>query len=166
MVKIKFPRYEALKVGKELIETFKPVTEKICIAGSIRRETSEVGDIEILYIPKFENRDTDQLSLRRKINNTVTNGKLVKLFTHRKTGIPVDLFATTASHWFSSLVCRTGGKTLNAEIAAAAKTMGYRWKMGGEGFMHYASSRIIPVNSEEELFRFVGIPYLHPRNRY
>jgi DNA polymerase/3'-5' exonuclease PolX len=42
----------ARRVADELVEALTPRCEQICIAGSLRRGKSEVGDIEILYVPR------------------------------------------------------------------------------------------------------------------
>ena len=50
--KPKYPRAEALAVAKELCQIQKLCDRLIC-AGSLRRRKAMVGDVEILYIPKF-----------------------------------------------------------------------------------------------------------------
>ncbi len=52
MSKTKFPRAEAIAVAKILVSVLQPHCERLIVAGSLRRRKQEVGDIEILYIPK------------------------------------------------------------------------------------------------------------------
>jgi DNA polymerase/3'-5' exonuclease PolX len=164
-----------------------PFCERIQLAGSMRRKRALVGDIEVLCIPKFEqhtppgemfSQSTNMvnacitdflqrgiLSLRVKVDNTVANGDKLKLLKDTASGISLDLFITDPPSWFSILVCRTGGKDNNAAIATKAKAMGYRWMMGGEGFLHLHTNRITPIRSEEDVYSFVGMPYLKPEER-
>lgn len=66
--KTRFPRALALDVARELVAALKPVCDRLVIAGSLRRRKTEVGDVEVLYIPRFETVrdglfDTAQLNL-------------------------------------------------------------------------------------------------------
>lgn len=53
--KVKFPRAVALEVVRGLMPHLVPACEpeRFIIAGSLRRRKIEVGDIEILFIPRF-----------------------------------------------------------------------------------------------------------------
>ena len=53
MGKQKHPLHEAYVVAEELVEKLKENCERIEVMGSIRREASHVGDIELLCIPKI-----------------------------------------------------------------------------------------------------------------
>jgi len=181
-----YPLELARQTGLEIAEWFKPACQRIILAGSIRREKPQVGDIEILLIPIIATVDVGELfpqpanlferalherlahgdiNLRRKKDGTTSNGPKVKLCRHSTTGIPVDFFLTTAENWISSLVCRTGSKESNEEIAKRAKKLGYQWKMGGAGFIQNQTGQVIPAFSEEDIFSFVGLPCLDPKNR-
>jgi len=181
-----FPLAVARQTGYQIIEWFEPVCERIILAGSIRRGKPLVGDIEILLIPQmaigdvgelfpqtrnlfeeeFRRRsDSRQLALRRKKDGTTSNGAKVKLCRHTESGIPVDFFITSRDNWFSSLVCRTGSKENNEEIAKRAKRMGFRWKMSGPGFASEETGQIVAAHSEEDIFHFVGLPALDPEKR-
>ena len=48
----KYPHAEAQAIAQEVVEQLRPHCERIVVAGSIRRKKSEVGDIEIVAIPK------------------------------------------------------------------------------------------------------------------
>lgn len=43
----------ALKIAEGLVCEFGPYCERVEIAGSIRRGKAEVGDIEIVAVPRF-----------------------------------------------------------------------------------------------------------------
>jgi DNA polymerase/3'-5' exonuclease PolX len=53
-MKRKFPRTVAGDVAIELLALLSAFTERIEVAGSLRRGKSVVGDVEILFIPRYE----------------------------------------------------------------------------------------------------------------
>ena len=135
--KIRFPRKAALLVAKELVRAIEPYCERLIVAGSLRRRKAVVGDIEIVYIPRFEQSLTvkqgdllaapdktfvnvadEQLEhilgamiIEKRTNSLDSEiwGPKNKLARHVASGIPVDFFSTTDKAWWSYLVCRTGG---------------------------------------------------------
>lgn len=177
--KVKFPRANAISVAREVASCLKPVCERILVAGSLRRGKAEVGDVELLYIPKVEwCRDPGDffssvqinmadnaiasmeingvLAKRKNVNGSVMFGPKNKIMVHCRTGIPVDLFSTSESCWFNYLVCRTGPAESNTQIAIIAQRIGWRWQPYSNGF--YRDGKIYEITSEEDVFRFVGLP--------
>ena len=187
MSKVKYPRADALKVAKELCD-IQRICERLVCAGSLRRRKLEVGDVEILYIPKFttvpdglfdlkrvsvvdlaldDMVNSGILSKRKNVNGSVMWGEKNKLAVHVATGIPVDFFATTEMSWFNYLVCRTGGSENNVAICNAAIAKGWTWNPYGAGFSRPAGlgKEYHAVKSERDVFDFVGLPYREPWDR-
>jgi DNA polymerase/3'-5' exonuclease PolX len=183
--KVRWPRAAALDVARELCVRLKPFCERMIVAGSLRRRKHEVGDVEILYVPKREERAEDLfrthrvsladeeigrmlregvLSKRPSVNGATAWGEKNKLALHR-TGMPVDLFAVKDECWWNYLVCRTGPKESNIKIANAAQELGYKWNPYGEGFSRLSDGVMAQMGSEAEVFRFVGLPYAEPWER-
>ena len=127
--KPKFSLALAEVTGKSLIQMLADTCERIEMAGSVRRQVFEVGDIELLCVPKAGAVDLfgepvtsksmldlrcryliDQGVLAPRPNKvgTVTIGPLNKLLVHPATGIGVDIFATSAENWGMAMVARTG----------------------------------------------------------
>lgn len=190
--KRKYPSAEALAVAKDLCNRLKPRCERLVVAGSLRRRRSEVGDVEILYIPKFETVEVpaedmfrpptparvDQVDafldwlleagvirMRENIRGSTTWGEKNKLAVHIASGMPVDFFATTEESWFNYLVCRTGPAELNTQICMAAQERGWKWNPYGSGFRRVVTEEVHAVKSEQEVFEFVGLRYLEPWQR-
>lgn len=185
--KRKFPRADAIAVAKEIVEALRPCAERIIVAGSLRRRRPEVGDVEILYVPRVEciadpdslldekiefNRAdaavarlerTDILSRRLSSAGHESFGEKNKLMLHRATGIPVDLFSATEENWWNYLVCRTGGAENNVAICTAAIRKGWKWEPYSAGF--YRIGHTEKMTSERHVFEFVGLPYLEPEDR-
>lgn len=181
----KWPRRAAIAVAKELCDRLKPHCTKLIVAGSLRRRKAEVGDVEILYVPKMEERPLDMFSTQsvsladEQIARMLAEGTLTKrpsqsgstawgsknkLAVHRS-GMPVDLFRTESDAWWNYLVCRTGPAALNKTIAAEAQRRGYRWNPYGIGYTKLSDGTVTAMHSEPEVFAFVGLPYADPWER-
>jgi DNA polymerase/3'-5' exonuclease PolX len=183
----RYPYESAIKVAVILQECLRPACQRIEIAGSLRRMKDDVGDIELLYVPKIVERpgldmfEPDIINLadeainslladgllRKRLNKNggTAWGSMNKLAVCGLTGIPVDLFLTTDASWYNYLVCRTGPADSNTEIATRAKKASWRWNPYGEGFTSLDSGRVIPTRSEREVFEFVGMAYKEPKDR-
>lgn len=183
--KPQFQHDAARAVAEEIVARLKPSVDRIIIAGSLRRLKEMVGDIEILYVPKFGYRkspgelfdrnvnlaeekirsleESGLLMRRQNLNGADTFGTLNKLLRHVPSGIPVDLFRTDSRSWHNYLVCRTGPADLNIQIAQRAKELGWKWHPYDSGFSRGRELRIL--RSEEELFEFLDWEFLPPWER-
>jgi len=189
--KPKFDYSVAHVIATQLVEVLEPACERITIAGSLRRCEKQVGDIEILYVPKFVRgtppgelvESTIDLSLS-KIGDLINAGVLVrrqntngadafgprnKLMRHFASGIPVDLFCTDERSWANYLVCRTGPAAFNIRVASRARALGWKWHPYDCGFSRKrCGGELIEwqvIRSEEQLFEFLGWPYCQPWER-
>jgi DNA polymerase/3'-5' exonuclease PolX len=186
--KTKYPREVACAVAREICAAMKPVCDRLIVAGSLRRRKQEVGDVEILFIPSFGRvlsegelfptprgnlADDMILSLvsfnmlqpRLNVNGGTAMGPQNKLMVHVATGVPVDLFTATDHNWWSYLVCRTGGKMSNTQLAARAQEQGYKWHPYRGCFERRSDGAITRIESERHAFEFVGLAYQEPCER-
>lgn len=168
-----------LEKAKEIAEKIKAVLESSCrrivIGGSIRRQKPEVGDIELLVIPKYvDGADMldakiqtmiyyDMLGYRLNKLGSKVYGPKNKLLVHIPSGIGVDVFSTDERCWPVALVVRTGGKVTNQRIATAALRKGYRFHAYGLGFSTPRGEII--CRSEREVFEAVNLPFKEPWER-
>lgn len=129
--KRRIPLPEADALAAEVLELLRPATERIAIGGSIRRRRPDVGDIEIVAIPRvelFEDADLFGLTMGRTANlldercrdlllDGTFHGRLDKngraaigskykrlLFRD----FALDVFVGTAANWGVLLAIRTG----------------------------------------------------------
>lgn len=185
VAKVKWPRSAALDVARELCDRLKPFCDHLIVAGSLRRRKREVGDVEILYISRMEERPLDMFSTQSVILADEELGKMLadgtltkrpsktggtawgdknKLAGHRS-GMPVDLFRTVPESWWNYLVCRTGPADSNTRIASEAKRRGYQWNPYGPGYTRLSDGSVTAMDSEADVFAFVGLPYAEPWQR-
>jgi DNA polymerase/3'-5' exonuclease PolX len=188
--KPKFDFSVAHVIATQIVSELEPACERITIAGSLRRCEKTVGDIEILYCPRYTTgkrpgdlvASTIDLSLakiwdlinagvlvrRQNTNGSDTFGPRNKLMRHAS-GIPVDLFATDERSWANYLVCRTGPAAFNIRVATRARALGWKWHPYDCGFSRKrCGGELIEwqvIRSEEQLFEFLGWPYCQPWER-
>src|SRR4051812_33321091 len=66
--KQKFPRAQALAVAHEIVAALAPACTRIEIAGSLRRGRENVGDVEILFVPKMDSVQVDFFGSRELVS--------------------------------------------------------------------------------------------------
>lgn len=186
--KLKWPAIEAAEVAEQLIAELAPACERICFAGSLRRRKTEVGDLELLYIPKYELRGDPEdifetpkqtnvadlaiaqlekmhvLGRRKNVNGSEMFGEKNKLMVHVASGLPVDLFSTTAENWWVSLVVRTGSKETNLRLTNGAIARGGSLNAYGAG-VTWRDGHVSVAVSEKGVFDLCGVPFLKPQDR-
>ncbi len=166
---------EAKLIAENLKALLEPSCERIEIAGSVRRQKPQVGDIELLCIPKYVggfdqlDRAIEELMFQHILDFRLNKlgsrvyGLKNKLLQHVESGIGVDIFSTTEECWSVALVMRTGSVKTNMKIAKAALKKGYRFHAYGSGFTTPRGN--IVCHSEAEVFEAVGLPCLNPWER-
>lgn len=189
--KIKHPRAKALEVARELTAALRALCEpeRFIFAGSLRRLKPEVGDIEVVYVPKVELLPDPNDLLGNPIPTVKFDlalaawlragfltkrvgekggaawGPKNKLAVHSASGIGIDLFEASKRNFWTLLVCRTGSAESNMRVCQAAEAKGEKWNPY-LGFEDRRSGELLFVpDSEEALFRHVGLPYLEPSKR-
>lgn len=177
---------EAMRTAEGVRVALEPFCERIVIAGSLRRRKADVGDMELLYIPRFEDRPADLFSTEpvnlvdEMLNRCLASGVITKrlnagggtawgqwnkLAVDVASGIPLDLFATTADRWWVSLVIRTGSKETNLALTMGAQKLGRTLNAYGSGVTEVRTGAVIPAHSEQEVFALCGVPYKEPMQR-
>jgi DNA polymerase/3'-5' exonuclease PolX len=185
-----FPREKALPLAVALRDMLSPYCEadRCVITGSLRREKQWVGDIEILYIPKYRllTADLFKASASKMENSadrmldTMLEAGIIETrensigsemwgeqnkFARHPSGLNVDFFATTEPCWWNALVVRTGGKQNNIGIASAARKLGWKFEAYGRGFTSLRGLSYHQTTSERDVYDFVHLPYLEPNKR-
>ena len=184
--KQRFPLARARSVAAALQLAFSPYVERIEIAGSIRRGREDVGDIELLYVPRLSEPPADlfgtpvgepedaldgamnrqmkmgEMAKRPNKDGHFTYGPKNKLLIHRASGIPVDLFRTDQANWGMAMVVRTGPAAFNVQLMARFKTLG----MAGHAYAGVTyNGAEVDCPTEREVFRHAQWDYLEPQER-
>jgi len=174
-------REYAEDVFEELEYILSPYCSRIEVAGSIRRKKSTVHDIEMVIIPKMK---TVEVSLFdsaevQAIDDFILNNKdfekrLSKIGIHSYgeknklliyKGMPLDIFTASPDNFLMVKFIRTGGANNNKEIATRAIKKGFCLKQYECGFLNMQTTSFYKMHSEEEIYAFLGMPYIEPEKR-
>lgn len=175
---------EAGKIQAEaLVRMLSSYCEQIEIAGSIRREKAEVGDIELVAIPKYQVKmkglskflslsdQIDQVNLLEEMIETMVargdcqlgkNGPRYKELIYSHRGFKVDLFIANKENFGLIHMIRTGSADYAKQFMIELNKKGV-YKVKG-GYLWLQDEKI-SVSSEEQLYQTVGFPWKSPQDR-
>ena len=187
---------KAYRLAERIKELLAPHCEpgRFHIAGSIRRMKPEVKDIEVVCIPKKEDRSTDLFGGTKKI---IANGfsfgiteimeEIIKgkpdgrmMQIKLKGGMMLDLFLPAPEDYFRQLAIRTGSADYSHQVIAKAWFKkgwcgthdGLRKQTDCTGGGRYpwkckTKNPTMPPawNSEGEFFTWLGLEYIDPELR-
>lgn len=185
--------HDAMTLAEAIQRELGPFSHKCEIAGSIRRARSEVNDIDLVILPRSEAcgangigaikarcrqrcrviRDGDQNFICALKLKGGAEFQLDIFFAH---GSESDLLSSTPGNFGSLLLCRTGSKEHNIQIAQRAKAQdmkwnpyqgllaGGAWEFEGQDSV-YRGGTIIACETEEEIFEALGMKWIAPHFR-
>lgn len=174
----KWPLQTARNVADGIVESLKPYCDKIAVLGSIRRERGEVGDIEILCIPKtlpnpydlFDGGEIrysefiNTVNSMQKVKGDAENGKYFQRI--HESGITVDIFTADAKNWGVQKMIRTGPWEYSKGMVTDIKEFGFRVADGGYLQKYRAGAwHTIPCYYEKDFYKITGQPYIIPLAR-
>ena len=130
----------ATRCATRLIDRFSPFTERLEVVGSIRRRRPEVGDFDLVAVPKVSTgrdlfgappdpRNLLADEVRRVCASEgwrlIRDG--VEFSSFEAKGIQVDLWYATPESFASISLSRTGSKEHNVWLAMRAIDRGSKW---------------------------------------
>lgn len=185
----RLPLAVAKGLATEISALLAPACERLQVAGSIRRRRPDVGDIELVLIPRQVcvrrdlfgvcHQETDALNelcnefaargvlgKRLDVNGSPRWGPKAKYASFR--GVNLDLFSATTDNFGLQLVLRTGPAMFNRWLVSPQRHGGAMpddMRMEGGQLRVGLLGTVIPTPTEEELFAQLGIPYREPWER-
>ena len=163
--KIKYPLAEMKAQAERIKSMLEPHCHKIEIAGSIRRKSKLVGDIEIVCIPKEYEIGLFSSGIAPIINQwKKIKGELPCKYTQRilQNGVKLDLFMVEHGNWGNQFATRTGSAEYSHKVLATQwvkygfhSKNGYLWRRGKK----------YEIKTEKELFQLIGLEYIEPEFR-
>jgi DNA polymerase/3'-5' exonuclease PolX len=156
---------QALEIAERIKAELEPHCDRIEIAGSIRRRKPEVGDIEIVAIPKPYEVDLFSSGIATVVNKwQKVKGELPCKYTQRilPDGIKLDLFFAHHRNWGLIYAIRTGSAEYSHKVLACG------WVRNGyksvDGMLSHHGVEV-SVDEEYDLFRIAGVIYTEPERR-
>jgi DNA polymerase/3'-5' exonuclease PolX len=164
----KFPLIEAKKIAEDILEQLKPHCERIEIAGSIRRNKSDIGDVDLVMIPKnyetglFSTGISTILDNFEKVKGDLIYGQTRNAIRIHPKGLKLDCYFCESDNYGLIKTIRTGSENFNRTILIPAiNRAGYRSRDGHLTF----EDEIIEVTEEENLFKLIRLGYVEPEKR-
>lgn len=175
----KLPLATAEKLAGAIVECLRDGCERIEVAGSIRRRRPEVGDLEIVAIPKAaanlfgEDDDTvtpldlilGMLIMQQRLVK-VKGGKKYKQFDLPRHGCKLDLFLCTKDTWGSVFTIRTGPASFSHRLVTKASQGGLC--PNDVSFTNgrlYRGDEVMDTPEEQDVFAALGMEWIEPKER-
>lgn len=182
---VRYPTLEAALIAKRLVNRFEGGCERIEVAGSLRRAVfPDVGDIEIVAVPKFAIEPeglfgTAEINqLRVAVDLAIADGELVRLaggdryqkLRHVETKLQVDLFIVTPpATWGVIYLIRTGSAGFSERVVTLARKRAMHVADGAlhRGVMGCGSRpcEVVPTPEESDVLAALGMPWVEPKDR-
>ena len=178
---LRIPYRTAYVAALRVVGAMLPAVEKIEIAGSLRRCKPDVGDIEIVTVPRLVDEplgdlfgSTQRVSLlERRLGELHTagtltshpklpaNGAKYKRLWLPRPGIQVDLFIVTAATWATALLIRTGPSEFSQRVVTKLHDHG----LACRDLTIYRGQVAVPCPSEAAFLQMAGLEWVEPEKR-
>lgn len=160
-------------IAKAIASINKDITFEM--VGSYRRKNKDLGDIDILI------KDNGSFALKSLINNLQTSGYILEQLAsgknkfmgicrlaHDLTARRIDILVADPSYYYFALLYFTGSYNFNILMRRVALKQGL--SLSEYGFKNNVTRQLmyIPVteiNSEEDIFKYLHIPFVQPNKR-
>jgi DNA polymerase/3'-5' exonuclease PolX len=184
--RVRFALTEARSVAESLVRLLGPACHRIEIAGSIRRGRADVGDIELVAVPRFtEDADgffgtTRRNLLTEAVDDLIRRGVLASHPDDPKRGeryskllhncgLQLDLFSASTESFGLLFIIRTGPADYSRRFVTDIRRRGLhaaegQLHRGGLGCGEY-ECEVIPTPEEADVYAAAGWPFVAPGMR-
>jgi len=179
MSKTKLPLKQAQALSGKILTALSPGCELAEVAGSVRRLRPEVGDIEIVCIPRqtvdlFGNPVGSLLDM--VLANLVNEGRLIRgdkngvkyktFFIPTVPDLKLDLFITTPECWGVNFTIRTGSADFSRRLVTQMDKGGLLPNdLMVFGARVWRGAEALETPTEQALFDLIGLDWIEPRDR-
>lgn len=152
----RIPLALARNLAQEFAKKLEPYCDRIEIVGSIRRHKMDIGDIDILTIPKSIP-DLDKF-LEKALSPLISGiGGTWQVIGDYKT-VRFNILKSKETSWGAALLHSTGSEGFNTILRAKAKSKGYLLNQHGI----WMKGLFIAGENEEQVFDILGLAYVEP----
>jgi DNA polymerase (family 10) len=137
-----------------------PGARKVTVAGSCRRMRETVGDLDVLVAAAVGGPVTERLLAYDEVKSVLARGQTRSSVT-LKSGLQVDLRVVPPESYGAALHYFTGSKAHNIAIRRLGQARGLKINEYGV----FRGTRRIAGDTEESVYRAVGLPYIEPELR-
>jgi DNA polymerase/3'-5' exonuclease PolX len=187
----RLPLAEAQHIAGQIVGQLDPACVRLAIAGSIRRGRPDVGDIELVAIPRFRQEpsslwgDKTEVSVLAEklaieeadhVLERISGGERYVKLRHLRSGLQVDLFLVLPpASWGVIFAIRTGPADYSQWLVTYARRQGMHVCGGSlrRGLGVYDDCTrgrecccpVIPTPEERDLYAALGMPWVEPGER-
>ncbi len=144
-----------INLSKKIYNELKPLSKRIKIAGSIRRNNPKPVDIDIVLIPKNRQNIVEYLKTKGKF---IQGGD--KRSTFKIQGVKVEIYYTTPGSWGAALMSYTGPSGSSIGLRILARKKGYL--LNQYGLFNKKDKRFITGKTEKSIYNALGKKYKAP----
>jgi len=167
--------HRATHIAQGIRDQLAPLCEQIEIAGSIRRQRAEVGDVDLVILPKAGQTAAikQRCALRCRVVRDGEQNCIYQLTLPDKVEFQIDVFLARPSrqdlleavpgNFGTLLICRTGSKEHNIFLVEHAKRLGLRWNPY-RGVINSAG-HVLASATEADIFTALDLPFIAPEKR-
>ncbi|MBI3481279.1 MAG: DNA polymerase/3'-5' exonuclease PolX [Nitrosomonadales bacterium] len=137
-----------------------PGVQQVVVAGSFRRRRETVGDLDILVTAAPDSAVMQRFTAYDEVAEVYSAGK-TRASILLKCGMQVDLRVVAQQSYGAALHYFTGSKSHNIAIRRIAQRLGLKVNEYGV----FRGAKKIAGDSEESVYRAVGLPYIPPELR-
>lgn len=154
--------FEAEKIAGRIVEHLAIVARPndIVVAGSYRRSSETVGDLDILVISTTPQKVMDHFVEFDEIKTVSAKGK-TRSTVRLRSGMQVDVRVVAPHSFGAALVYFTGSKAHNIELRRRAVARGLKINEYGV----YKGARSIAGKTERDVYAAVDLPLIPPELR-
>ena len=145
-----------MKLASSVFSYLKPLSKKIMIAGSIRRDSRDPGDIDIVLIPK--DREKLEEAMKKKYRKVLGGEKRA---TFRIGDVNIELYYTIKEEWGACLLAYSSPKGSEIGLRMVAKRKGFKLTQHGL----FKNGKKVAGETEREIYSALGRPYKEPKDR-
>lgn len=176
-----------IRTAEFLVALLDSATDRIEVAGSIRRGKPDVGDVELVAVPRLEEMPDGLFGsvtvnhLTERVDRLIADGILASHPTDPKrgeryskivdpdSGLQVDLFSATAQTFGLIYLIRTGPEAYSHQFVTDLRRRSLhsangQLHRGGLGCGSYVCE-VVPTPEEADVYRAADWPYVRPEMR-
>jgi len=154
----------AMDLAEEIVAALSPVPgcQRVTYAGSLRRMRDTIGDIDILAAAADSTPLMAAFSGLPDVAEVIASGG-TKTSIRTAAGVQADLRVVPPQCWGAALQYFTGAKAHNIRTREIA--VHHKLKLSEYGLFDVATGELIVSETEEEVYRHLGLPWIPPTLR-
>ncbi len=151
---------DGLAAGAKILDSLKPVADRVVAAGSLRRRRETIGDLDILAVSSDPSALTDRFVNLPGTASVPARGP-TRSSIRLEGGLQVDLRVMEGDEFGSALLYFTGSQAHNIALRRRAREMGL--KVSEYGI--FRGEEKVAGETEEDCYRALDLPWIPPELR-